>query len=314
MSASGFAHNLSTGFIPFMSSSKISVSPEAIARIVRHVLEQRAGALAAGEAPQLLFHSPRAEALKAEIVAAGRKLWERQYVDGNGGNISARLSPEYVLCTPTMLSKADLRAEDLSLVDLENRQIVGSRPQTSEIRLHLEIYKAVPEAQAVIHCHPPYATAHAVAGVVPQGNLVPEQEVFIGPVVLAPYDTPGTTEFAQTVLPMVRQHNTILLQNHGIVCWADTVTHAEWYAEVIETYCKTVMIASQLKSPLPEIPPNKVNELLQIKKRLGLPDARFPFENLEEEESGQHSPSGDKLEELVSAVTVEVLRYLEEAG
>jgi len=298
-----------------MSSSKITVSPAAIAEIVRHVLERRAGSVVTGEAPYLLFHSPRAEALKAEIVSAGRKLWERQYVDGNGGNISARLSAEYVLCTPTMLSKADLRAEDLSLVDLENRQIVGNRPQTSEIRLHLEIYKAVPQAQAVIHCHPPYATAHAVAGVVPQGNLVPEQEVFIGPVVLAPYETPGTTEFAQTVLPTVRQHNTILLANHGIVCWADTVTHAEWYAEVIETYCKTVMIASQLKSPLPEIPPNKVDELLAIKKRLGLPDARIPFEGeADEAEAGASSSGHEDIESLVAAVTAEVLRYLEGAG
>lgn len=297
-----------------MSSAKTFVSPETIAQIVRQVLEEHTCDLSASEASHLLFHSPRAEALKAEIIAAGRKLWERQYVDGNGGNISARLSTEHVLCTPTMLSKADLRVEDLSLVDLENRQIVGIRPQTSEIRLHLEIYKAVPQAQAVIHCHPPYATAHAVAGVVPQGNLAPEQEVFIGPVVLAPYETPGTTEFAQTVLPMVRQHNTILLANHGIVCWADTVTHAEWYAEVIETYCKTVMIASQLKSPLPEIPPNKVNELLAIKKRLGLPDARFPFEAPGEAEREPHLPNGERVEELVSAVTAEVLRYLEAAG
>ena len=215
-------------------------------------------------------------AIKKEIVRAGKKLWKRHYVDGNGGNISARVSEEFVVCTPTLLSKGDLRVEDLALVDLENRRICGYRAHTSELLLHLEIYKTVPEAKAVIHCHPPYATAHAVAGVIPQSNLVPEQEVFIGLVALSPYETPGTHEFAHTVRTLAKDHNTILLANHGIACWADTVTHAEWYAEIVETYCKTVMIAKQLRSDLPEIPAGKMAELLALKKKLGmsLPDPR----------------------------------------
>jgi L-fuculose-phosphate aldolase len=189
-----------------------------------------------------------------------------------------RLSRNYILCTPTLCSKGDLRIEDLSLVDLDNNQVCGNRPQTSEIRLHLEIYKTVQKAVAVIHCHPPFATAHAIAGVIPQGDLVPEQEVFVGQVALAPYETPGTSEFAKTVVPFVEQHNTILLANHGIVCWADTITRAEWFVEVIETYCKTLMIAKQLRSPLPSLPQNKIEELLRIKASLGLPDARLPRE------------------------------------
>lgn len=222
-----------------------------------------------------LFRSPAVQAIKKEIVRTGRKLWQRQYVDGNGGNISARISEQYVICTPTMLSKGDLRIGDIALVDMQNRQIFGSRSPTSEILLHLEIYKAVPQAKAVIHCHPPYATAYAVAGVAPQGNLVPEQEVFVGPVVLSPYETPGTLAFARTILPFVKDHNTILLANHGVVSWADTVTHAEWYVEIIDTYCKTILIASQLRPSLLEIPPSKVADLLALKKRLGLPDPRL---------------------------------------
>jgi L-fuculose-phosphate aldolase len=230
---------------------------------------------AAASTPRELFESPAAQALKAEIIRTGRKLWERAYVDGNGGNISARLSDEYVLCTPTLCSKGDISAADLSLVDLENSQLCGDRAQTSEILLHLEIYKAVPNARAVVHCHPPYATAHAMAGVVPPGNLIPEQEVFVGPVALAPYETPGTLAFARTVLPFVKDHNTILLTNHGVVCWSDTVAHAEWCVEVVENYCKTVMIARQLKPSLPEIPPEKILDLLALKKRYGLPDPRL---------------------------------------
>jgi L-fuculose-phosphate aldolase len=271
------------------------------------------------EEPLEIFNSPETNALKEEILRVGKKLWERQYVDGNGGNISVRVSPQYVLCTPTLCSKGDLCMDDFSLVDLENCQICGDRPQTSEILLHLEIYKAVPAAKAVIHCHPPYATAHAVAGVVPQGNLIPEQEVFIGPVALAPYETPGTRAFAKTVLPFVRDHNTILLANHGIVCWADTVTHAEWYVEVVDTYCKTVMIASQLRPRLNEIPPDKIDDLLAIKKRLGLPDPRLRAKEVRVEATLAESQSNVApsrnvtqldTEELIHRLTAEVTAFL----
>src|SRR5260370_39661651 len=202
----------------------------------RAVLECIANAIEddhVGSTPAEFFRSPAVHALKEEIVRTGKKLWERQYVDGNGGNISARISPRWGMCTPTLCSKADVTADDISLVDLESSQICGDRPRTSEILLHLEIYKAIPEAKAVIHFHPPDATAHALAGVLPQGNLLPEQEVFVGPVALTSYATPGTIEFARTVLPVVKKHNTILLENHGVVGWADKIRHAEWLSEVI---------------------------------------------------------------------------------
>jgi L-fuculose-phosphate aldolase len=273
--------------------------------------------------PAELFHSPAIHALKEEIVRTGKKLWARQYVDGNGGNISARISPRWVICTPTMCSKADVKAEDISLVDLESSQICGDRPRTSEILLHLEIYKAVPEAKAVIHCHPPYATAHAIAGVIPQGNLLPEQEVFVGPVALTPYETPGTIEFARTILPVVRKHNTILLENHGVVCWADTITHAEWLIEVIETYCKTVMIAGNLRSPLREIPPEKIADILAIKRKLGLPDARYPDDpeavemdlatNIFDRASIAGTPSPQEIDQLVNSLASQVLDFFKEA-
>jgi L-fuculose-phosphate aldolase len=86
----------------------------------------------------------------------------------------------------------------------------------------------------VVHCHPPYATAFAITGT-PRQRADSEYEIFIGPVAVAPYETPGTQAFAETVLPFVQDHNTILLTNHGIVCWADTVTHAEWLAEIFDT-------------------------------------------------------------------------------
>jgi L-fuculose-phosphate aldolase len=229
-----------------------------------------------------LFTTPEAEAIKKEICSVGRKLWMRQFVDGNGGNISYRIGPNEVLCTPTLVSKFDLTPEDICLVDLEGNQIAGSKPRTSELLLHLEIYKAVPEAKAVLHCHPPHATAYAITGRVPPNMVIPEFEVFVGKVAISPYETPGTKAFAETVLPYVKQHNTVLLSNHGIVCWADTVTHAEWYAEVLETYCWTLMLASQLGAPISHISEEQASDLLALKKKLGLPDIRFDTSRMKE--------------------------------
>jgi L-fuculose-phosphate aldolase len=249
--------------------------------------------------PSAAANSFEAAALRAEIIRVGRKLWERQYVDGNGGNISVRLGSKYVLCTPTLLSKGDLQPADICLCDLEGCIHAGDRSRTSELLLHLEIYKANPRARAVVHCHPPYATAFAITGTVPPNGLIPEYEVFIGPAAVAPYETPGTKAFAETVLPFVQDHNTILLQNHGIVCWSDTVTHAEWLAEILDTYCRTYLIAKQLGQPLSFIPEEKITEILAMKRRMGFPDARLgknsgqPVETL---------PKDEELDRLVERV------------
>ena len=224
---------------------------------------------------EAILNSPEATVIKQEMIRVGKKLWDRQYVDGNGGNITYRITPERVICTPTLLSKADLTLEDFCLVDLEGNQLAGKGKRTSEVYLHLQVYKTVPEARAAVHAHPPHATAYAISGRVPPNCVIPEQDVFVGSVAISPYETPGTREFAKTIVPYVKDHNTILLSNHGIICWADTVTHAEWYVEVVDTYCRTLMLAAQLGNGITRIPPEKQAVLLEIKKRLGLPDAKF---------------------------------------
>jgi L-fuculose-phosphate aldolase len=290
-----------------------------------------AAASGPSEVNSRLFASPQAEAIKNEICAVGRKLWLRQFVDGNGGNISYRIGPNQVLCTPTLVSKYDMTPEDIGMTDLEGAQIAGSRPRTSELLLHLEIYKAVPEAKAVVHCHPPHATAYAITGRVPPNLVLPEFEVFVGKVAISPYETPGTKAFAETVLPYVKHHNTVLLSNHGVVCWADSVTHAEWCAEVLDSYCWTLMLARQMGAPISYISEEQGSDLLAIKKKLGLPDVRFEASSVK---AGQSSPpeaprsiavapapcdspagsgsilsSGD-LEALVKSVTAAVLKAM----
>jgi len=249
--------------------------------------------------PSAASRSFLAEALRAEIIRAGRKLWERQYVDGNGGNISCRLGTKYVLCTPTMISKRDLEPADICLSDMDGNIVAGDRLRTSELLLHLEIYRANPRARAVVHCHPPYATAFSLTGTAPPVGLISEYEIFIGPAALARYETPGTQAFARTVLPFVEDHNTILLANHGAVCWSDTVTHAEWLTEILESYCKTYLIARQIGKPLNHIPEDKIQEILVLKRKLGFPDARMdPLPKPDD----STAPVNPELEKLVRQV------------
>jgi L-fuculose-phosphate aldolase len=275
---------------------------EQVREVVEAVIEVLRAPKAGEDSPLVLASSYEADALRAEIVHVGRKLWERQYVDGNGGNISARLGSRYLLCTPTLVSKGDMEPADICLSDLEGKILAGDRARTSELLLHLGIYKANPRARAVVHCHPPYATAFAVTGTTPPSGLITEYEIFIGQPAVAPYETPGTQAFADTVLPFVQEHNTILLQNHGVVCWADTVTRAEHLAEVLEAGCKTYLISKQIGAPLNVIPENKIREILALKRRMGLPDARFRlYPELVSPAEGNNAAEMERLVEQVEA-------------
>ena len=144
------------------------------------------------------FSSPYMHDLKLQICDLGRRLWAREYVDGNGGNISIRVGEDIVLCTPTMVSKGFMKPEDMCLVDMEGNQLLGIKKRTSEALMHLQMMKRQPMAKSVVHCHPPYATAFAVAEILPPTCMIPEYEVFCS-VAIAPYRTPGTPEMGKLV-------------------------------------------------------------------------------------------------------------------
>jgi len=281
--------------VPLMDQLDRQQVREVVQAVLEALREPRGEEVAAS----LAASSFEADALRAEISAVGRKLWQRQYVDGNGGNISARLNSRYILCTPTMISKGDLQPADICVTDLEGNILAGDRLRTSELLLHLEIYRANPNARAVVHCHPAHATAFSLTGSAPPHGYISEFEAFIGPVAVAPYETPGTKAFAQTILPFVHQHNTILLSNHGVVCWADTVTHAEWLVEILETYCRTWLLAQQIGRPVVPIPDEKIEDLLALKRRMGMPDARLGVDECSD--AAANGPQTD-LESVVERV------------
>jgi len=227
------------------------------------------------------FRSAACEELKQQICTMGQRLWQREYVDGNGGNLAIRVGDGVALCTPTLVSKGFMKPEDLCLVDFTGRQLLGSKPRTSEILMHLQIMQRQPKAMASVHCHPPYATAFAVAGVEPPTCMIPEFEVFCA-VAIAPYRTPGTPEMGQLVADLVDKHNTILMANHGVVTWShNNVEEAYWRMEIIEAYCRTLMVASQLGKPLKTFTPDQMQDLLKIKQNLGFVDPRYGLKECE---------------------------------
>jgi L-fuculose-phosphate aldolase len=209
----------------------------------------------------------------------GRRMWQRAYVDGNGGNLAVRVAEDLALCTPTLVSKGFMRPEDLCLVDLDGNQLAGAKKRTSEILMHLQILKRQPRAVAVVHGHPPYGTAYAVAGIVPPTRFISEFELTVS-VALAPYCTPGTPELGHTVGDLTDKHNTILLANHGVVAWSHcSVEDAYFKLEILEAYCHTLLIASQLNQPLNRITPTQLRALLQYKQTHGIPDPRLHLDD-----------------------------------
>src|SRR5271157_4805950 len=145
--------------------------------------------------------------LKEQICEIGRRVYAKGFAAANDGNISIRLNDHDVLCTPTMVSKGFLKPEQLCVVDYEGKQLRGTTKRSSEILLHLAVYKNNPAVNAVVHCHPPHATAFAVAGApIPEGVLA-EVEVFLGEVPIAIYETPGSQKLADTIIRFVKKCN-----------------------------------------------------------------------------------------------------------
>ncbi len=239
---------------------------------------------------EAFFNSPYALQLKEQICDIGRRLWQRAYVDGNGGNIAIRVGEDLALCTPTLVSKGFMKPEDMCLVDFEGNQLLGHKKRTSEILMHLQIMQRQPKALATVHCHPPYATGFAVAGIEPPTCILPEFEVFCA-VAVAPYRTPGTPEMGKLVADLVAEHNTILMANHGAVAWSHiSVEDAYFKMEILEAYCRTVLVAAQLGRPPNTFTPQQLQELLKIKQSLGIPDPRYGLKECELCDNDQWRP------------------------
>lgn len=179
--------------------------------------------------------------IRSQIVELGRWLYEKRFITAAEGNISARLG-DRIFITPSGACKGLLSPEEIIETDLSGSRVAGERNPSSEAVLHLAIYRRRSDVGAVVHAHPPYATAFAVAGIALDKPVLPEVVLTIGKVPLVPYATPGTSEVANGVCTLIAEHNALLLGNHGAVtCGADlrsayfrmeTLEHFAWISTI----------------------------------------------------------------------------------
>ncbi len=203
---------------------------------------------------------------RRELVRFGRWLYRKGFTPGTAGNLSVRLADGTILATPTGFSKNLMRSDDMVVVDLAGRQISGVRKVTSEIGMHLAVYRARPEIRAVVHAHPPIATGFACAGRALDEPLCAEAVMALGPVPLAPYATTGTDALAASLAALIPGHTAILMANHGAVTYGDNLLDAFLKMETVEHFANICLVAHQLGSaqPLHQI---AINDLLQAKER-----------------------------------------------
>jgi L-fuculose-phosphate aldolase len=212
--------------------------------------------------------------LRHEICRIGQRLYSRGLVAAWDGNISARLSSNRFLCTPTMVSKGDLKPNQLCVVDASGNKLSGPLARTSEILMHLVIFRERRDVHAVVHSHPPHACAFAVTGTAIPNGVVAEVEVFLGVVPTVAYTLPGTAAFAESLAPLLNRTNTLLLANHGSVSFGDTLERAYGQTEILDAYCRILLLSRSL-GPTQQLSERQIEELLALKRQMGYLDPRI---------------------------------------
>jgi L-fuculose-phosphate aldolase len=207
--------------------------------------------------------------LKKNIIEAGKRAYARGYVASNDGNISARIDKKYVLITRTGISKGFMKASDLIVVDMHGKIISGKRNPSSEIQVHLQIYKERADVNSVCHLHPPYATGFSVAGIPLDQDGLSEVIISLGNIPLVPYGTPGTEDFYKPLLPLLQRYDAFLLANHGALAVGTDVFNAYFKMETLEHYAHILFIAKQLGN-VNTLNAEQVQKLTALREKFGI--------------------------------------------
>ena len=241
--------------------------------------------------------------IKKEICEVGHALYALGFVAANDGNISVKVSENEYYCTPTGVSKGDLTPDMIIKVDRNGNKLEGKLNPSSEIKMHMRVYQERPDVNAVVHAHPPVATAFTVAGIDLDQYILPEAVLTIGDVPTCDYGTPSTMEIPDSLDPYLQNHDAFLLRNHGALTVGCNLTKAFFIMEEVEfnaVICKHAMDLGAVH----EISNDQLKKLMELRKKMGLP-GRHPGIDYGEEASCNCGK-----EELVAAITKKVLAAL----
>ena len=216
--------------------------------------------------------------VREEICDIGRRIYNRGFVAANDGNISFRIDENRIICTPTGVSKGFMKPEDLCIVDMDGNQISGDKPMTSEIKQHISIMKYRGDVKSVVHSHPPHATAFGIAREAIPQCAMPEVEYFMGDVPIARYAISGSQTFADVLIPFLDKSDIIIQANHGTVSVGPTVEKAYFLTEMLDAYCRIMLIARSL-GKVGYFNEQEVEALITLKTEHGIKDNRADLPN-----------------------------------
>lgn len=260
--------------------------------------------------------------IKKQICDIGKRIYDRGMVAANDGNISVKISDHEFLCTPTGVSKGFMTPEYICKVDTEGNvlQANGNFKPSSEIKMHMRVYKQRPDVQSVVHAHPIYATSFAIAGIPLTQPIMPEAVIALGCVPIAEYGTPSTNEIPDAVEKYLQYYDAVLLANHGALSYSDSLLNAYHKMESLEFYAELLFKSKQLGGPK-ELSNAQVQRLYEIRRQFGL-KGKHPADLCPNAKAGKpscHSCSGscscgsDKAgadAELIAEITKKIMEQL----
>lgn len=260
--------------------------------------------------------------IKKQICDIGKRIYDRGMVASNDGNISVKLSDNEFLCTPTGVSKGFMTPEYICKVDAKGNVLQANKgfKPSSEIKMHMRVYKERPDVQAVVHAHPMYATSFAIAGIPLTQPIMPEAVIALGCVPIAEYGTPSTEEIPNAVAKYLQHYDAVLLENHGALSYSDSLLSAYHKMESVEFYAQLLFLSKQLGGPQ-ELSQAQVERLYEIRRKFGM-TGKHPADMCPNVQAGKpscHSCGGascscsgakDVDADLVAAITKKVLEQL----
>ena len=219
---------------------------------------------------------------KKQIIAIGKRMYDKGFVASNDGNISCRVGPNTIWTTPTGVSKGFMTPDMLVKMNFDGKVLMGKLKPSSEVKMHLRVYNENPDVMAVTHAHPPVATSFAIAGISLDRAILPEAVVNLGSVPIAHYATPGSQDVPDSIAPNCNTHNAVLLANHGALSWGKDLTEAYHRLESLEYYATVLMYTGRIIGRANELSCSQVNELIDIREKLGITSGGTPPCSLKE--------------------------------
>ncbi len=260
--------------------------------------------------------------IKKQICDIGKRIYDRGMVAANDGNISVKISDNEFLCTPTGVSKGFMTPDYICKVDAEGNvlQANGNFKPSSEIKMHMRVYKQRPDVMSVVHAHPIYATSFAIAGIPLTQPIMPEAVIALGCVPIAEYGTPSTNEIPDAVEKYLQYYDAVLLANHGALSYSDSLLSAYHKMESLEFYAELLFKSKQLGGPK-ELSEEQVQRLYEIRRQFGL-KGKHPADvcpNAKEGKPSCHSCGGkcschvdhsDSDAKLIAEITKKIMAQL----